>query len=206
MLGCALASLSPSPRTVLRWGITLALFAVIGAWWASGWWRGTLVGGRMLLRLEGGRVLMLYVRETDGVRYPWSAGVGRRPGISTPPVPLKDMPAYDWWIFSEYGARWRWGGGCSVPWFTKPTYHTGAMPLWLPTLTLAVPVALMWRSDWLLVARRRRAGACTACGYDRRGLDRTAACPECGARPERGAPFSSIPDPAAPATQGPAGA
>jgi hypothetical protein len=53
---------------------------------------------------------------------------------------------------------------------------------------LAADVAL-WSAGWLVLlrgfeigraARRRRAGRCASCGYDRRGLDAGAACPECG--------------------------
>src|SRR4051812_9033389 len=106
MLGSAFATMTPTPRAVLRWGLTLALATVIGSWYASGRWRATLVGGRMLVQLEAGRVLLLYVRETEGVRYPWSAGVHKRPRPPDSPVALKDMPSYDWWIYSDYGARW----------------------------------------------------------------------------------------------------
>jgi len=46
------------------------------------------------------------------------------------------------------------------------------IPLWLPFLIFAVPVALLWRSDHIATkrARRTRIGCCPHCGYDRRGL------------------------------------
>jgi len=48
-------------------------------------------------------------------------------------------------------------------------------PLWLPVLLLLVwPVI-----DWL-VPRRTNPGVCAGCGYDLRGIDPEAPCPECG--------------------------
>lgn len=53
------------------------------------------------------------------------------------------------------------------------------VPLWAPLLVVLLPAAIMWRGD-LIVRRRRRAGLCASCGYDRRGLVGTTPCPECG--------------------------
>lgn len=51
----------------------------------------------------------------------------------------------------------------------------------LDTLFYAVGVAGLVGGGRLLVrGRRRRRGACVACGYDRRGLAAGAVCPECG--------------------------
>ncbi len=53
------------------------------------------------------------------------------------------------------------------------------VPLWLIAAVVGAPMLLGW-------ARRRRArrreagGRCVKCGYDRRGLGKTMACPECG--------------------------
>lgn len=48
----------------------------------------------------------------------------------------------------------------------------------------AVPfLALMHAIRWALLARRRRRGLCTACGYPRQGLAPDAPCPECDTLP-----------------------
>ena len=70
-------------------------------------------------------------------------------------------------------ASWpRWGpnGGVTL----------GFLPLWLPFTIFTLPAATLFHRDRRL-ARRRRAGMCVKCGYDRRGLAPGAICPECGA-------------------------
>ena len=60
-------------------------------------------------------------------------------------------------------------------------WHTGgqghfAAPLWVPAaIGLSVGVAALRRS-W----RGMKVGACRGCGYDLRGLQAEAVCPECG--------------------------
>jgi predicted RNA-binding Zn-ribbon protein involved in translation (DUF1610 family) len=55
-----------------------------------------------------------------------------------------------------------------------------AIPLWAPLLIAACATAVAWRAD-ARARRLARAGACPACGYDRRGLEVGRVCPECGA-------------------------
>ncbi|OAB59804.1 hypothetical protein AY599_08880 [Leptolyngbya valderiana BDU 20041] len=60
------------------------------------------------------------------------------------------------------------------------------LPLWpgfaINTAFYALLLFIAWRTPGVLRrAVRRRGGRCVACGYDRRGLDADAACPECGA-------------------------
>jgi hypothetical protein len=78
--------------------------------------------------------------------------------------------------------RWQW---LRFDWATN-TYppsgtreFTAAIPAWLPPVLLLAVTAFAWRGS-LRRARRRRAGCCAACNYDRRGLPATTACPECG--------------------------
>ena len=49
-------------------------------------------------------------------------------------------------------------------------------PMWTPLLLVSSITALLWARD----RRAHRPGSCSHCGYDRRGLAPTAACPECG--------------------------
>lgn len=59
------------------------------------------------------------------------------------------------------------------------------LPLWpgalVNTIVYAAAVWCAWTGvPWLRTRRRRRRGACISCGYDLRGRDSGAACPECG--------------------------
>jgi len=70
-----------------------------------------------------------------------------------------------------------------VPIFAAPASGTMiCLPLYIPLAVSLTFTALLWRREF----RHRRvakAGACGVCGYDRRGLDAAAKCPECGVRP-----------------------
>lgn len=55
-----------------------------------------------------------------------------------------------------------------------------SVPLWMLLALMVVPTSILWYVD-RAAARRRRAGLCVKCGYDRAGLDAAAVCPECGA-------------------------
>lgn len=61
-------------------------------------------------------------------------------------------------------------------------YAGWVVPLWAPLILLAGTNAIAWHVPVRARLRRRR-GDCSSCGYDRRGLAATAACPECGAGP-----------------------
>ena len=78
--------------------------------------------------------------------------------------PLKD-PAPTWtWKFYDPG----------------PIGKHLFLPLWFPTGAALLVTTVLWSRD-TIKRRRRRAGLCLKCGYDLRGLDVTASCPECGA-------------------------
>lgn len=67
-------------------------------------------------------------------------------------------------------------------WFhyrSYPTVTQLVIPLWPLAVVPGAAAFLLWRGE--LPARRRRLGQCVKCGYDRRGIDPAAACPECGA-------------------------
>ena len=82
----------------------------------------------------------------------------------------------------EAFAAWRWWPAIERWTFASPygvvNGTTVVMPLWMASVPMAAWTALLWRR----LLRRRRVGACEACGYDRRGLAGDAACPECGGR------------------------
>ena len=52
------------------------------------------------------------------------------------------------------------------------------IPLWIPTLAIAVPTVWLWRRD-----RRHPPGHCRKCGYDLTG-NVTGVCSECGVKVE----------------------
>jgi hypothetical protein len=87
-------------------------------------------------------------------------------------TPRNPIPRWDW-------RRFEWSTAISGPggdWMFK-----AAVPSWLPSLLLLSLAAYAWRGP-LRASARRRAGRCTRCNYDRRGLVDPAntACPECG--------------------------
>jgi hypothetical protein len=53
-------------------------------------------------------------------------------------------------------------------------YHQAAVPLWMVIVGIGLPLLS------LKPRRRRRTGACTACGYDLNRLPAASPCPECG--------------------------
>src|SRR5262245_13236965 len=87
------------------------------------------------------------------------------------------LPSYNARAFSPYGL-----------WLPLYCSSSGVwVPLWGPTLVLAIPTALLWRAD--LRARKRGKSCCQGCAYDRRSLSTPATpCPECGAAPSTPAP------------------
>jgi hypothetical protein len=80
------------------------------------------------------------------------------------------------------GDGWLWLQLESGQWPSGP-WHMIALPLWFPTVLFgALPAGAAM--EFVRVRRRRRAGACLACGYDLR--ETPGRCPECGTCGERG--------------------
>lgn len=93
----------------------------------------------------------------------------QRSDVRRPP----DRPALRWNRFD--GELFTW------PSVVRPTGGLSVtVPLWMPFVLLAVLTSVLWYVD-RTTARRRRAGQCLKCGYDRAGLAAGARCPECGA-------------------------
>ena len=65
------------------------------------------------------------------------------------------------------------------------TYQAGCFPCVLALGLFGVALAreMTRRGASRLLARRRGLGLCVGCGYDRRGIDAQATCPECGVIP-----------------------
>jgi hypothetical protein len=71
-----------------------------------------------------------------------------------------------------------------VPMFTTAAgrFHWMArIPFWMPLVLTSGAAGILWWKD--NGDRRRRLGLCITCGYDRRGIDASAPCPECGRAP-----------------------
>jgi hypothetical protein len=89
--------------------------------------------------------------------------------------------AWDSRRFYTQWNEWRLG---SLGWYTTTggasTSRVLSLPLWLPTVLLALPGFWLRRRNRAL-ARRLQSGACMACGYAGIGVTTGARCPECGA-------------------------
>ncbi len=68
-----------------------------------------------------------------------------------------------WWF------EWIWSSGAKAV----------GVPLWMLFPGSLLVVGLAWRRDWR-ARHDKQCGLCGACGYDRRGLEHSAKCPECG--------------------------
>jgi hypothetical protein len=159
---------------LLRWSVLLA-WLVVGVGWvfsgfyySSTWWTRNDTppyGGQGEMDLYAGRLC-------------WSCrgGPGLLRGIAGADSVGWDCFAYD--------------GGWSFDW---PGFHLegdnysswGWVSLWMPWTLASLVGGLVWCPFFATRRRRRAAGCCVWCGYDRAGLAAGAACPECGGVPER---------------------
>jgi hypothetical protein len=140
-------------RRVVRWGGVAAAAVLPVVWWAS---------------------LYRGVTFVDAPRA-WCTGVGR--GVFR----VASDPALGNWP----GPAWSTGNNSPrgpLPVILMPEIKNLApgwridIPLWMPWLCIAGFTAWRFRAD-----RVKPPHLCRRCGYDRRGLDAAAACPECGA-------------------------
>jgi hypothetical protein len=141
--------------------LALALTALtpLSCWNGLSCW-GTLLDRRLVLSVDQGS---LFVHTQQGPVAPgyqaWDSGL----------FSVRNPPRYHLW---DWAAPWRKQGG--------NTYTLG-VPTWFAVAVAGLLAALLWRLE---SRSRRRAGLCTSCGYDRRGLvGGDAACPECGSKP-----------------------
>jgi hypothetical protein len=154
--------------------------------------------------LAGGALFGMALRWTNTAAHgvEWEASSWRvlvQPGTPAPPryrllgdAPLevvkariKEQRAYEAAMEAHARHRMRW----NAPKAYLPGWHVwgGYLSVNVPFWFLAALV-LTWLVTALGLIRltRRKQHQCAACGYDRRGLRAGAACPECGAGPQRG--------------------
>lgn len=100
-------------------------------------------------------------------------------GLRHERVPMGQLRRRAWFGYTE-AAHWRFAG-LGVEAFTQGGTSGNAvfLPHWLLVAVFGAPSlmhALTYRT------RRRHAGMCPRCGYDRIGLETQTPCPECGSR------------------------
>jgi hypothetical protein len=99
-------------------------------------------------------------------------------GVTALQIPAPDLSPQDSWEFGctrTANRPFRWW----VYWEEVKGSITFVLPLWIPFALFAVPTLILFHHD-RPSARRKRAGQCAKCGYDRAGLAVGAVCPECG--------------------------
>jgi len=145
----------PRIRKLVKWSGAVVSLVFAVAWIGSSWWS----IGRMTNTGFSVIVQSACVEVAD-------------PGLSGVSLPA---------------AQWAKGGPhfSLVWWFKWQTLGSGwdlVVPLWAPVLLAVLVTAAAWRRD-AFAKRIERAGHCSKCGYDRRGLPTDSLCPECGATP-----------------------
>jgi hypothetical protein len=193
-------------RACCTWSLLALTLAALALWLLSGWRRlffyGPAPGSYVDGKLEAGRLEAVIIYPVESSFIHPSFGVMKRPDLarnarapqvqavdemvfgSSFPAPLAPPPPrFYWWG--------RWWASEQHQASLNQTYMTAYIqaPLWPPTAALLTLLALPFTIRRL----RRRAGRCTACGYNRHGLTPDAPCPECGTgyhRSESAEPFS----------------
>jgi hypothetical protein len=145
---------------VARWVFLVAALLIEAAWIASGWYCGSF-GPTQHLVLSAGRGEALLLFDPEGI----PAGIRRAKIQRYPRGPLE-------------------------PWAWKPRLFRDPqdgtvdvrVPAWILLVLTATPAVVLWWPQ-VRAVRRRLAGRCPKCGYDRRGIAADAKCPECGTVP-----------------------
>lgn len=146
----------PRIRKAVKWGGAVVCAVLLIAWIGSAFWRVGRYDSRVWVLASNG-VIVISLWHTQP----------------------KSTPSDVRWVARPVSADrfdFRFRG------FRTPALSEIEIPLWVPALLPVVPTVIAWRRD--NVARCKPKGACPACGYDRAGLARAAACPECGSARE----------------------
>ncbi|HEX2839473.1 MAG TPA: hypothetical protein VHN77_15255 [Phycisphaerales bacterium] len=142
----------PRIRKAVKWG-GLVLAVLLATAWTATLWKDVYRYDR-----HGSKVLLTKGCVQVTVRHDVTTPLPRSNWNTLPPQrPLAWLPA----------------------WNSKTTHDLWLVPLWFPFLLVAVPTALVWRSD-IITARRVKMYACPTCSYPRAGLAPSSPCPECG--------------------------
>lgn len=158
----------PKLRNFCRWMLTILTVVFLVVWIGSGWYS-----------LESNWSTSLSSDELIAIDYGIEPFIVLSEGTLLIVSPLHNLDittlGKNGWSLSPQSQFkillwvWRWDeGGFSL------------FPLWIPALLVAIPTSLMWGTH--IIARRRKPGMCTKCGYDIAGLLGKEACPECGTK------------------------
>lgn len=154
------SSLARVARRVVKWACTVLACAMVVVWVFSGWksiyWDRIDTFTQAYITCEHGAIhaALFFDSEIDPTGKPYS----------------------DYGVFIT-SLEWVWLPRIDNFGTNSPNV---ILPLWLPTLLVAVPAAWMWRTD-LKRRKAARVGCCATCGYSHAGLGEGKTCPECGA-------------------------
>jgi hypothetical protein len=144
----------PKLRKTIKWGGAAATVLLAVVWIGSGWRSVEWMRGDWSFGLTGGS---LFVGDRQILARGVSDGV------------------YSGVLDSLQSPRWRWWCSTETPYLARNIY----VPLWMPSLGM-FGVCLSACALDTLARRRARGSLCPRCSYDRTGLAKNAACPECG--------------------------
>lgn len=169
----------PRPTTLARWCLTCLTAVLATAWALSASWQLRWAGfaGSTYYTGQSARGQLEFTLARPLGNVGWTLGwdlrsraSADRAALATVSFNLATSAANPWW------------GQWSTT--TSPNFRRDqvAIHYWLLTLPCAIATALTWLPV-LTSPRRKRAGLCPTCAYDRRGLAPDAPCPECGTTP-----------------------
>lgn len=147
------SGMKPSPKTLktAKWAGAVGCVLLALVWIGSYWWD---------VRWQSQARFRFEVCSGGVVARAWHSSDIPRTGWKH----SRSTGAFRWWIDSRSGSTHQWI----------------FVPLWVLVVPAVISTAVVWRRD-VVLRRRTRAGLCSACGYDRRGIDAASPCPECGA-------------------------
>jgi hypothetical protein len=147
----------PRIRKTIKWGGAVMTVLMVVVWIGSRWW--SVVGQLPVLGVVGVGGGQAFDCWNDQI--PWSGA---------------EWPRLDRLPYTELAWSFK---RLPVPRYGYTLY---VLPMWVPTCIGLLATIVVWRRDSRL-SKHERIGRCPRCGYNRAGIGRDAACPECGNRP-----------------------